>query len=185
MLQILVTQVLVHQAQGNRSEAFTSLEHALVLGRSEGYLRIFVDEGGLMRSLLFDFRKANEKRSRSSDDGLMIYVDKLLSAFSQPSDAKRLDMQQSKWIEPTVQSVKNMSVEIEAQQEKTMLVEPLSQRELEVLRLFRTELSGPEIAQELMVALSTVRTHTKSIYSKLNVSSRRAAVERAAELKLI
>jgi LuxR family maltose regulon positive regulatory protein len=65
------------------------------------------------------------------------------------------------------------------------LVEPLSQRELEVLRLFASELSGPEIADQLVVALSTVRTHTKSIYSKLNVNSRRAAVKRAEELGLI
>jgi LuxR family maltose regulon positive regulatory protein len=65
------------------------------------------------------------------------------------------------------------------------LVEPLSERELDVLRLFTTELSGPEIAQELMIALSTVRTHTKSIYSKLDVTNRRAAVKRAAELGLI
>jgi LuxR family maltose regulon positive regulatory protein len=65
------------------------------------------------------------------------------------------------------------------------LVEPLSQRELDVLRLFKTELSGPEIAQELVIALSTVRTHTKSIYSKLNVNTRRAAVKRAAELDLL
>ncbi len=65
------------------------------------------------------------------------------------------------------------------------LIEPLSQRELAVLRLFKTELSGPEIARELVIALSTVRTHTKSIYSKLNVNSRRAAVTRAAELNLL
>jgi LuxR family maltose regulon positive regulatory protein len=65
------------------------------------------------------------------------------------------------------------------------LIEPLSQRELAVLRLFKTELSGPEIAQELVIGLSTVRTHTKSIYSKLNVTNRRAAVKRAAELNLI
>jgi LuxR family maltose regulon positive regulatory protein len=65
------------------------------------------------------------------------------------------------------------------------LIEPLSQRELEVLRLFKTELSGPEIADELVIGLSTLRTHTKSIYSKLNVNSRRAAVNRAEELGLI
>jgi LuxR family maltose regulon positive regulatory protein len=69
--------------------------------------------------------------------------------------------------------------------QSSSLVEPLSQRELAVLRLFKTELSGPEIAQELVIALSTVRTHTKSIYSKLNVTNRRAAVKRAAELDLI
>ncbi|HEX2994033.1 MAG TPA: LuxR C-terminal-related transcriptional regulator, partial [Anaerolineales bacterium] len=67
----------------------------------------------------------------------------------------------------------------------SVLIEPLSQRELDILRLFKTELSGPEIAQELVIALSTVRTHTKSIYSKLNVNSRRAAVKRALELGLI
>jgi LuxR family maltose regulon positive regulatory protein len=65
------------------------------------------------------------------------------------------------------------------------LIEPLSQRELEVLRLFKTDLSGPEIARELVIALSTVRTHTKSIYSKLNVKDRRASVKRATELGLI
>jgi LuxR family maltose regulon positive regulatory protein len=65
------------------------------------------------------------------------------------------------------------------------LVEPLSQRELDVLRLFKTELSGPEIAHELVIGLSTVRTHTKSIYSKLGVNSRRAAVRRAEELGLM
>jgi LuxR family maltose regulon positive regulatory protein len=65
------------------------------------------------------------------------------------------------------------------------LVEPLSGRELEVLRLLTTELSGPEIARHLVVSLNTVRTHTKSIFSKLGVSSRRAAVRRAAELELL
>ena len=69
--------------------------------------------------------------------------------------------------------------------QSSALVEPLSARELQVLRLLKTELSGPEIAQELVVALSTVRTYTKSIYSKLNVTNRRAAVKRAAELGLI
>ncbi|MCW2757519.1 MAG: ATP-dependent transcriptional regulator, MalT-like, LuxR family [Nocardioidaceae bacterium] len=63
------------------------------------------------------------------------------------------------------------------------LVDPLSRRELDVLRLLGTELSGPEIAGELVVSLNTVRTHTKNIYAKLGVSSRRAAVRRAAELR--
>lgn len=65
------------------------------------------------------------------------------------------------------------------------LIEPLSHRELEILRLFQTELSGPEIADELVIALSTVRTHTKGIYTKLNVNSRRTAVKRAIELGLL
>jgi LuxR family maltose regulon positive regulatory protein len=64
------------------------------------------------------------------------------------------------------------------------LIEPLSDRELEVLRLLESELDGPDIARELVVSLNTVRTHTKNIYAKLGVNSRRAAVRRAAELGL-
>ncbi len=64
------------------------------------------------------------------------------------------------------------------------LIEPLSQRELVVLRLLGTELTGPEIARELVVSLNTVRTHTKNIYTKLGVTSRRAACRRAEELHL-
>jgi LuxR family maltose regulon positive regulatory protein len=64
------------------------------------------------------------------------------------------------------------------------LVEPLSDRELDVLRLLRSELSGPDIARELVVSLNTVRTHTKNIYTKLGVNNRRAAVNRADELGL-
>ena len=62
--------------------------------------------------------------------------------------------------------------------------EPLSERERDVLRLLRTELSGPDIARELMVSLNTLRTHTKHIHDKLGVNSRRAAVRRAEELGL-
>ena len=65
------------------------------------------------------------------------------------------------------------------------LVEPLSERELEVLRLLATELSGPEIADHLVVSLNTVRTHTKNVFSKLGVNSRRAAVRRGEELDLL
>jgi LuxR family maltose regulon positive regulatory protein len=60
----------------------------------------------------------------------------------------------------------------------------LSPRELEVLRLLRSELSGPDIARELVVSLNTMRTHTKSIYAKLGATNRREAVRRAAELGL-
>ena len=67
---------------------------------------------------------------------------------------------------------------------KQTLIEPLSDRENEVLRLFRTELSGPDMARELHVSLNTLRSHTKNIYSKLEVNSRRAAVRRAEELGL-
>jgi LuxR family maltose regulon positive regulatory protein len=65
------------------------------------------------------------------------------------------------------------------------LVDPLSARELDVLRLLATDLDGPDLARELYISLNTVRTHTKNIYAKLGVNSRRAAVTRAAELGLL
>lgn len=65
------------------------------------------------------------------------------------------------------------------------LAEPLSKRELDVLRLLATELDGPRIANELFVGVSTVRSHTKSIYAKLGVNNRRAAVRRGEALGLL
>jgi LuxR family maltose regulon positive regulatory protein len=65
------------------------------------------------------------------------------------------------------------------------LVDPLSDRELDVLRLLASELNGPEIARHLVVSLNTVRTHTKNIYAKLGVGSRRAAVRRGEQLGLL
>jgi LuxR family maltose regulon positive regulatory protein len=65
------------------------------------------------------------------------------------------------------------------------LLEPLSDRELDVLRLLGTDLNGPDIARALIVSLSTVRTHTNRIYTKLGVNNRRAAVRRAEELDLM
>jgi LuxR family maltose regulon positive regulatory protein len=65
------------------------------------------------------------------------------------------------------------------------VLEPLSDRELDVLRLLATDLGGPDIARELVLSLNTVRTHTKNIYTKLGVNNRRAAVRRAAELDLL
>ncbi len=64
------------------------------------------------------------------------------------------------------------------------LIDPLSARELDVLRLLRTDLSGPAIARELHVSLNTLRTHTKNIFTKLDATSRREALRRAAELGL-
>jgi LuxR family maltose regulon positive regulatory protein len=156
VLQILVTQVLAYQVKGDTAKAYASLERTLTLAQPEGYFRIFIDEGEPLRSLLSSFRGSIEKQSPDTKYELSGYVDKLLSAFAQPKAVLQ-----------------------------SRLIEPLSQRELEILRLLPTELSVPEIARELVVAVSTIRSHTKSIYSKLGVNNRRAAVNRAAELNLI
>ncbi|HKT02448.1 MAG TPA: LuxR C-terminal-related transcriptional regulator, partial [Rugosimonospora sp.] len=65
------------------------------------------------------------------------------------------------------------------------LVDPLSERELDVLRLLATDLDGPDIARRLSVSLNTLRTHTRNIYAKLGVNSRRAAVRQASQLDLL
>ena len=68
---------------------------------------------------------------------------------------------------------------------KQGLIEPLSERELDVLRLLGSDLDGPDIARQLIVSLNTVRTHTNHVYAKLGVNNRRAAVRRARELGLL
>jgi LuxR family maltose regulon positive regulatory protein len=155
-LDILLVQALAHEAQGKRPQALAALERALALAEPEGYVYIFVDEGDAMRLLI-------EKQSRNRDDPLSDYVDKLLAAFTQ-----------------LVTAPKSAIIH-----QKLDMIEPLSERELEVLKLLRTDLNGPEIARELVVSLSTMRTHTQNIYAKLGVNNRRAAVHRAEELDLL
>ena len=75
--------------------------------------------------------------------------------------------------------------ELHTSPDQLFVVEPLSEREHDVLRLLVTDLSGPDIARELVISLSTVRTHTRSIYAKLGATNRRAAVRRARELDLL
>jgi LuxR family maltose regulon positive regulatory protein len=155
VIEILILQALAHHAQGDLSAALLPLGQALSLAEPQGYIRIFVDEGSPMLQLL---REAAARKIMPD------YTSKLLAAFEVQEQA---------------------TSPIPTSPASQPLIEPLSQRELEVLRLFKTELSGPEIANQLVIALSTVRTHTKSIYNKLNVKDRRAAVKRAIELNLI
>jgi len=168
VIEILVVQALALQAQGNVSQALASMERALALAEPEGYVRIFVDEGEPMRLLI-------EKQSRGQDKTFLGYVDKLLAAFARPTA-----IPQPKTLAPALRSGASAGVN----NLQSILIEPLSERELEVLRLLGTELSGPEIARELIVSLNTLRTHTKNIFNKLGVNNRRAAVRRAEELDL-
>jgi len=158
VIEILGLQALAYQAQGDIPAALKPLQQALTLAEPEGYMRMFLDEGLPMAQLL---REAAARRI------LPGYTGKLLAGFE--DEGQNSAGEAPLRITPASQP----------------MIEPLSQRELEILRLFKTELSGPEIARELVIALSTVRTHTKSIFSKLNVNDRRAAVKRAAELGLI
>jgi LuxR family maltose regulon positive regulatory protein len=175
-IEILVLQSIAYHAQGDLPVALKPLQKALTLAEPEDYIRMFVDEGSPMTQLLLE----------AASRGIMPdYTGKLLRAFEaeQPGSAGKSPLPTPLAVLP--EGPRRSPRPAGERGDGEPLTEPLSQRELEVLRLFKTELSGPEIARELVIALSTVRTHTKSIYSKLNVNNRRAAVKRAAELNLI
>jgi LuxR family maltose regulon positive regulatory protein len=161
-LKVMVFQAVALYAHGEEEQAVGTLGEALALAEPGGVIRTFVDEGPTMARLL------QEIQSRSEALELEItpnYVWRILEAFPD------IKPEQTKLFKPEIP--------------QTELFEPLSTRELEVMRLLKTELSGPEIAQELTIALSTFQSHTKNIYSKLNVNSRRAAIIRAEDLNLI
>jgi LuxR family maltose regulon positive regulatory protein len=153
-IEIHILRALAFQHAGNGDRAFEAVIEALSLAEPGGYVRIFLDEGKPMTSLL---------RQAASRGLVFAYVAKLLAASGEPVTAER-----------------------EAKPSHSLpLIEPLSERELEVLRLLASGLSNPEIASELYIAVSTVRTHCKNIYGKLGVRRRWDAVQRAQKLGLI
>lgn len=167
VIEILVLQALAYEAKGNIPSAIGTLERALTLAEPEGYVRIFADEGVPMAHLL---SKAYSRRI------LLSYTGKLLSAIKE-DERKRAE----KSYLPSVQSL----VEPEARPAKDVLVEPLSQRELEVLRLIAQGLSNREIGERLLLALPTVKGYSRTLFGKLQVKRRTEAVARARELGLL
>ncbi len=161
LIEILTLQALAHRAEhGSRDVpgALAPLEQALRLAEPEGYVRVFVEEGSPMAALL----EAVARKHPS-----WAYPRRLLDAYDARGGTAG----------PIADPLAGSASEA--------LVDPLSARELDVLRLLATDLDGPAIARELVVSLNTLRTHTKSIYAKLGVNSRRAAVSRAGELRLL
>jgi LuxR family maltose regulon positive regulatory protein len=170
VIEILVVQALAHQMNGDIPAALASLSRALRLAEPEGYVRTFVDEGQAMAHLL----------PAAAAQGMMPgYVEMLLAAFPEPDKETRRPG--DKEIDRAAVSPVSRSPGLPT---SWPLVEPLSARELDVLRLLRTDLSGPEIARELRVSLNTLRTHTNNIYTKLGVNNRRAAIRRAQSLDM-
>jgi LuxR family maltose regulon positive regulatory protein len=163
VIEILALQALIAHAQGNTTDAVVVIERALTLAEPEGYIRTFVDEGEPMRLLMADYRLQLERR----DGTLKSYVDKLLMAF------------------PSVTPLAPASQIRNQQSEINNLVEPLSERELEVLHLIADGLSNHEIADKLVIGLGTVKTHINNIFGKLDVKNRTQAVARARELNLL
>jgi LuxR family maltose regulon positive regulatory protein len=160
---ILVLQCLVIQAQGDTARALEHLERALNIAEPEGYIRTFVDEGEPMRLLLLDYQSMIKMKISDGVDSqslhLLTYTDKLLAAFSP-------------------------SAPVEKQKHETIL-EPISEREMDILRLIATGRTNQEIAVILVLAQSTVKWYINNLYSKLGAKSRTHALALAREFELI
>jgi LuxR family maltose regulon positive regulatory protein len=167
LIEILGLQAIALKAQGQTNEAAAPLSLALSLARLEGYKRLFLDMGNPLLELLEQstMRAAAAKSTYSADD----YVHDLLGAFQQEKEVQR------------GRAMKAASLA----QLGGALVDPLTNREQEILQLLAEGLSNKEIADRLIVAPSTVKQHLKNIYSKLDVHSRTQAVTRGQELNLI
>lgn len=160
-VEFIVLKSTALQLMCEESAAVVTLGRALSLAEPEGYVRTFVDEGAPMRTML----------SKAVEQGMSPeYASSLLNH----THFKAVDQK----VSPAVirSTVTDLS---------QGLMETLTERELVVLRLLASDLSGPEIADELFVAVSTVRYHTNHIYEKLSVHNRRSAVSRAKELGLL
>jgi LuxR family maltose regulon positive regulatory protein len=162
VIELLLLQMLAYQEHREEQLAITTLTQAVDLAEPEGYLRSFLDEGVAMATLLTELR--DQQRTQKATP----YLDTLLAAFSAASPKEGR----------AGQTVSHLS-------SKQPLLDPLSSRELEVLRLLARGASNQEIAEELVVALDTAKRHVSNILYKLGASNRTQAVMLARDLDLL
>jgi LuxR family maltose regulon positive regulatory protein len=156
IIEIHILKALILQEQEQSAEALAALESALTLAKPRGYVRIFLDEGEPMARLL---NEASIRRIHAE------YTGQLLAASSK-GKLERQSISQSSPLPPEI-------------------VNPLSERELQVLRLLASPLTSTEIAGELYISVNTARFHIKNIYANLGAHSRTEALDRAKELGLL
>lgn len=168
-LEALCLLALAYRAAGKMGQALAALREALVLGVAEGYLRAFVDEGAPMAALL----SALLRRRAGRDP---------LPGSLPPAYLKKLNRLTAGFASLTGQKPPGSTPERPAVQP---LIEPLTGRELEVLRLLDKGFSNESISRELAIAPNTVKAHLRSIFDKLGVQSRTEALYRARELDFL
>ncbi|MBI1878183.1 MAG: hypothetical protein HYR94_08155 [Chloroflexi bacterium] len=182
VIEALALHALAFHAQGQKQPAISSLEQALALAEPEGYVRLFLDVGEPMIELLSEVRsqKSVASSQRSVPKGGYVLVSSQKSVprggyalVSQAYIANLLTAyEQTKALHPSVLIPQP-------------LIEPLSERELELVALIATGMSNSEIAEKLVVTVGTVKWHLNNIYGKLDVRSRTQAVAKARELGLL
>jgi len=172
VIEVLVLQALGYShVHNDMTRAMTALGRALSLAEPEGYLRIFADEGPPMLSLLSAFRTYPAQQSpAASPRNVLHYVEKLLNMFGEDQG-----------LASDVPSPAHKSLSLKEQPP----VEPMSEHEVEILRLLAAGMSNREIAQHMVITAGTVKWHLANIYGKLNLHSRTQAIVRARDLDLL
>ncbi|QBD81640.1 hypothetical protein EPA93_38990 [Ktedonosporobacter rubrisoli] len=157
-------QAQVCDLRGDTASSLAALHQALVLAQPAGFVRIFVDEGEAVAVLLKHFVAAQRKYGRTAmHKSLLLYANKLIAAFDAPA-------KQTHYI-PQIRA--------------SQLIDPLSEREIEILQLIAAGHKNQEIADKLVIVIGTVKAHVNNIYRKLGVRSRVQAISRAQALHLI
>jgi LuxR family maltose regulon positive regulatory protein len=166
-----IAQSLIADARSDHDAALQSLAAAVTEAEPEGVIRPFLDEGAPMAALLAALRATSRNRDRPAVGTSPGYLDALLAAFTgqkpPPADPSARTTAVVTGFHPGV------------------LAEPLSARELDVLRRLSDGRSNAEIARDLFVEQSTVKTHLIHLYRKLDVRSRTQAINRARTLRLL
>jgi LuxR family maltose regulon positive regulatory protein len=162
VIEIRLLQALAQQMLHEEPQALATLWEAVRLGEPEGYLRCFVEEGEAMAALLCKLREKQHK------GGPTPYLDRVLAAFPNPS-----------------QTLASQPKRTAKQTSAQSLLEPLSERELQVLQLMEKGASNQDIARELVIAIDTVKRHVSHILAKLDAQNRVQAVKQAYKLGLL
>jgi LuxR family maltose regulon positive regulatory protein len=163
LIDALVLQALLHDSQGKSSSALEKLTAALNLAEPGGFVRLFVNLGPRMADLLKQLIKQNVAVN---------YIGGILDAFKEDEDRAMQD--ESDHLTAPSPHLRTQP-----------LTEPLTNRELDVLELLVQRFQNKEIAEKLFISPETVKKHLNNIYGKLNVSSRRQAVEHARDLGIL